>query len=202
VVADLADRLLEGVPQEMRPAFEAAAVLRYFNVDAVHALLEGGNAEGVYAELRRWPFIRSRREGLAVHDIMREVINEALRVRTLERFRTLHERAAVYYETLLVFNRFLLDEALSGRELGTPLRPIIAHCLEHGEDGQQMLVALRDWWQTGINDIGTPRPDTISPIPEGIPLLEAERFARNQEPGDGSSQTRVVEQINAVLSSV
>jgi hypothetical protein len=111
-----------------------------------------------------------------------------------------------YYQLALIhalrFNRFLLDEALSGRELGTPLRPIIAHCLEHGEEGQQMLVALRDWWQTGINDIGTLRPDTISPIPEGIPLPEAERFARNQEPGDGSSQTRVVEQINAVLTRV
>jgi hypothetical protein len=28
---------------------------------------------------------------------------------------------------------------------------------------------LRAWWQTGVNDISTPRPDTISPIPEGIP---------------------------------
>ena len=43
VVADLVDRLLEGVPQEMRPAFEAAAVLRYFNVEALNALLESGN---------------------------------------------------------------------------------------------------------------------------------------------------------------
>jgi tetratricopeptide (TPR) repeat protein len=101
VVADLVDRLLEGVPQEMRPAFEVAAVLRYFNVEALGALLDGGNAEGLYAELRRWPFIRPRREGLAVHDTMREMINEALHVRTPERLRTLHERAAAYYEALL-----------------------------------------------------------------------------------------------------
>ena len=101
VVADLADRLLEGVSQEMRPAFEAASVLRYFNVDALDALLDGDNAEVLYAELRRWPFIRSRREGLAVHDTMREMINEALHVRTPERFRTLHERAAAYYEVRL-----------------------------------------------------------------------------------------------------
>ena len=47
--------------------------------------------------------------------------------------------------------------------------------VERGEEGRQMLIALRDWWKTGVNDIGTPRPDTISPIPEGIPLLEAER---------------------------
>jgi tetratricopeptide (TPR) repeat protein len=99
VVADLVDRLLEGVPSEMRPAFESAAVLRYFNVEALSALLENGNAETLYAELRRWPFIRSRKEGLAVHDAMREMINEALKVRTPERFRMLHERAAAYYET-------------------------------------------------------------------------------------------------------
>jgi len=101
VVADLVDRLLEGVPQEMRPAFEAAAALRYFNVDALSALLEGGNAETLYAELRRWPFIRSRREGLAVHNTMREMINEALYERTPEQFHKLHERAAAYYEARL-----------------------------------------------------------------------------------------------------
>jgi hypothetical protein len=101
VVADLVDRLLEGVPQEMRPAFETAAVLRYFNVDALSALLENGKAEELYAELRRWPFILPRREGLAVHDTMREMINEALFVRAPERFKRLHERAAEYYEARL-----------------------------------------------------------------------------------------------------
>ena len=54
-----------------------------------------------------------------------------------------------------------------------------------------MLTALRDWWKTGVNDIGAPRPDTISPIPEGIPLLEAERLAREREPGDGSKQSSI-----------
>ncbi|NIO71189.1 MAG: tetratricopeptide repeat protein [Anaerolineae bacterium] len=101
VVADLVDRLLEGGPPEMRPAFEVAAVLRYFNADSLQMLLDGGDADRLYAELRRWPFMRSRREGLAVHDTMREMMNEALRVRTPERFRTLHERAAVYYEARL-----------------------------------------------------------------------------------------------------
>lgn len=99
----------------------------------------------------------------------------------------------------LRYNRFLLDEVLSGRPQGTPLRPIIPYCLERGAEGRQMLTALRDWWKTGINDIGTPRPDTISPIPEGIALLEAERIAREREPGDGSPQKSVVEQIENVL---
>lgn len=101
VIADLVDRLLEGVPQEIQPAFEAAALFRYFNVDALSAVLENSKPEQVYAELRRWPFTRSRKEGLAIHDTMREMINEAMRVRTPERFRTLHERAAAYYKSKL-----------------------------------------------------------------------------------------------------
>ena len=113
------------------------------------------------------------------------------------------DAAQHYYQHALIYalryNRFLLDEVLSGRPQGTPLRPIIPYCLERGQDGQRMLIALHDWWKTGINDIGTPRPDTISPIPEGIPLLEAERLAREREPGDGSPQKSVVEQIEAVL---
>ena len=62
-----------------------------------------------------------------------------------------------------------------------------------------MLIALRDWWKTGFNDIGMPRPDTISPIPESIPVLEAERKARDRELGDGSKQKSVVEQIETAL---
>jgi hypothetical protein len=113
------------------------------------------------------------------------------------------DAALRYYQHALIYalryNRFLLDEVLSGRPQGTPLRPIIPECLKRGEEGRRMLIALRDWWQTGVNDIGTPRPDTISPIPEGIPLLEAERIAREREPGDGSPQKSVVEQIEAAL---
>ncbi len=113
------------------------------------------------------------------------------------------DAALHYYQQALIYalryNRFLLDEVLSGRPQGTPLRPIIPECLKRGEEGRRMLIALRDWWKTGINDVGTPRPDTISPIPEGVPLLEAERIAREREPGDGSPQKSVVEQIDAVL---
>ena len=65
-----------------------------------------------------------------------------------------------------------------------------------------MLVALRDWWQSGINDTGTSRPDTISPIPESIPLLEAESIAREREPGDGAAQVSVLEQINRAMAGV
>ncbi|MEM1552998.1 MAG: tetratricopeptide repeat protein [Candidatus Bathyarchaeia archaeon] len=113
------------------------------------------------------------------------------------------EAALHYYQQALIYalryNRFLLDEVLSGRPQGTPLRPIIPECLKRGEEGRRMLIALRNWWQTDSNDIGAPCPYTISPVPQGIPLLEAERIARELEPGDGSPQLSVVEQIDKAL---
>lgn len=39
----------------------------------------------------------------------------------------------------------------------------------------------------------------ISPVSEGIPLLEAERIARFRAPGDGSPQKSLIEQIEAAL---
>lgn len=107
-----------------------------------------------------------------------------------------YQHAIIY---ALRYNRFLLDELLSGRTQGTPLRPIIPYCLEHGKEGKEILIALFHWWKTSINDIGMPRPHTISPIPEGISLLEAEKIAREREQGDGSMQKSVIEQFEAVL---
>lgn len=97
VVADLADRLLQGIPVDMRPAFEAAAVLRTFNADSLGALLDGAGGQALYDELRRWPFTRDRREGLAVHDTMRDVMTDALRARSPAEFRSLSEKAAAFY---------------------------------------------------------------------------------------------------------
>jgi tetratricopeptide (TPR) repeat protein len=112
------------------------------------------------------------------------------------------DAALSFYQHALIYalryNRFLLDEVLWGGNVTTPLKPIIPHCQQRGDEGQRMLAALRDWWQTGVNDSGTPRPDTISLVPEGVPLREAERIARANEPGDGSPQRDVV----AVLGGV
>ncbi len=99
----------------------------------------------------------------------------------------------------LRYNRFLLDEMLAGRPQGSPLRPLIPWCSEQGEDGRRMLRALRAWWLDGVNNVGTHRPDTISPIPEGIALREGERMARAREPADGTQQQYLVEQIDAAL---
>lgn len=103
-----------------------------------------------------------------------------------------YQQALVY---ALRFNRFYLDEVLWGNNISTPLKPIIPCCTERGEEGRQTLRALSDWWQTGVNDVGQPRLDTISLIPEGIQPTEAECMARKNEPGDESPQATVVEKL-------
>jgi hypothetical protein len=64
-----------------------------------------------------------------------------------------------------------------------------------------MLAALAAWWQTGTNTLGAPRSDTISPLPEGLPLVEAERRAREREPGDGTPQQPILARIAATLAA-
>jgi hypothetical protein len=100
VAEQLADKMLEDVPAELRPALEAAAILRSFNADALEAL-EVADASALYDQLRRLPFTRARREGFAVHETMREVIGAALAVRSPARFRHLNELAAAFYTGLL-----------------------------------------------------------------------------------------------------
>ena len=70
--------------------------------------------------------------------------------------------------------------------------------VEHLRDAFMDLVAAP--MVSNANDISTPHPDTISPIPEGIPLLEAERIARECEPGDGSPQKSAVEKIEEAFN--
>lgn len=125
---------------------------------------------------------------------------------SLEAWGTGYEAGLSFYKLALIhalrYNRFLLDELLAGRPQATPLRPIIPHCLAQREEGQRMLVSLAEWWRDGNNDIGMPCPKAVSPLPEGIPLLNAEHMAREREPGDGSPQWSVIEQIEAALAGV
>lgn len=108
-----------------------------------------------------------------------------------------------YYQHALVYalryNRFLLDEVLSGQSLGTPLRSIIRFCLERGKEGRKMLVALREWWRIGKSNIGKKRLNSISPIPQNIPLVKAEKLARERETGDGMPQKTVLEQLDVAI---
>lgn len=108
----------------------------------------------------------------------------------------LYQNALIYG---LRYNRFLLDEVLTGRELGTCLSPIISDCLENKEVGLDVLKKLKEWWITSNNNTGYETHDTVTPISEGVSLLDAEKLARKHEPGDGASQKTVLEQLDAAI---
>lgn len=101
IVANLVDRLMEGVPNSLIPALEAAAVVRWFDQPILRAVTMQEEVRDVYNELRRFPFVRTRVEGIALHDSVREIMDENLRVQDSERHAKLHEHAAMYFEKQL-----------------------------------------------------------------------------------------------------
>jgi hypothetical protein len=109
-----------------------------------------------------------------------------------------HDEALICFEQALVyalrFNRFLLDEVLAGRVGGSVLRPVIPALLERDP---HLLEALSTRWQAGTNDDVA---ETVSPLPAGSALTEAERVARAREPGSGDAQRSVVEQLESAAS--
>jgi hypothetical protein len=98
---DLVDELRRGLLTEMYPFLEAAATVRWFNKDVLRALTSEDDVAKFYIELRRFPFVRSRAEGLALHDRMREIFDDYLRLSDSQRYHELHERAAEYFEKRL-----------------------------------------------------------------------------------------------------
>jgi hypothetical protein len=82
------------------------------------------------------------------------------------------------------------------------LRPLVRVCLEHGDDGVTVLTELERWWKSDVNRLEGSKPDTISALKdkENAPLQEAEHAARDREPGNGSSQEIVVDQIARTIS--
>ncbi len=97
VVANLVDRLQEGVPPAMIPVLHAAAIVRAFNKNLLRKLVNHDIADAIYVELQRFPFVRPGSEGMMIHDRVREMIDENLRFHDPEVYRTLHQRAATHF---------------------------------------------------------------------------------------------------------
>lgn len=99
VVVDLVDRLLEGVPDGLGQMVQAAAVLRWFDRTVLRAVLGAEVSDAEYKKLCHFPFVRPVMTGkLAVHDVMREIMDEDLKMQDPQRHGTWHERAAAYFE--------------------------------------------------------------------------------------------------------
>ena len=134
VVEDLVKRLREGVPPEVYPVLEAAATVRWFNKEILRAVTNLPDVNITYEELRRFPFVRSRKEGLALHDAVREIMDEGLRVDDPERHSDLHERAAVYYGTCL--------EKLTKEEGGALILERLYHLISVGKEALSISESL------------------------------------------------------------
>lgn len=109
---------------------------------------------------------------------------------------TLLQEALTY---ALRFNRFLLEEILIGEKVRSPFTPILSFCLSRRDEGYEILAALAKWWQTGTNTTRVRWVESISQLPENIPIVEAELLAEKLEPGDGSSAKRVVDMLAIAL---
>ncbi len=97
VVSDLIDRILENIPAGLHPALEVAATLHWFNKDLLRELLDTDNIDDLYLELKNFPFIRSRTEGIALHDVVRTLLDENIKTHDSERYHLLHTRALDYF---------------------------------------------------------------------------------------------------------
>jgi len=126
IVANLVDRLMEGVPSALIPALEASAIVRWFDQPILRAVTGLTDVREVYNELRLFPFVRTRSEGLALHDAVREIIDENLLVQDSERHCELHTRAAKYFEKRL--------EKASGEEVDQLGLERLYHCIRADEE--------------------------------------------------------------------
>ena len=107
VINDLAKRLQEDVPDDLRLALQAAAAVRWFDEPILRALIQEFDVTEDYDELQRFPFVVVRDIYFALHDVVRDTLDANLRARDLERHRELHGRAAKYFHGLIDNSRLL-----------------------------------------------------------------------------------------------
>lgn len=108
----------------------------------------------------------------------------------------------LYREGLMLalqHNRFTLDELMFGRAHRSPNVPIVEQCMNRGSSGTRMIERIAEWWSMGMNQPTLGDAPTISPLPLDVPLIDAERIAREREPGDGSTQIPVLDRLVAAM---
>ena len=87
-------RLLDDVaPPDLRHSIEAISVVRRITKPMLAALCPASPADELYEQLSRLPFVETRRDGLALSDIVRETVSSRLQGADPERYRG-HQRAA------------------------------------------------------------------------------------------------------------
>ncbi len=79
VVQELAALYLDGLDRETREVLDAASVLRRATLSLLGALLPEQRPQDAFARLDALPFVELGREGLVIHDTVRETVSALLR---------------------------------------------------------------------------------------------------------------------------
>jgi tetratricopeptide (TPR) repeat protein len=110
LLGELVKRLRQGVPRDLVPLVDAAAVVRWFNQSILRGATGLTDVDTAYEDLISFPFVRSTRKGFSVHDAIRKILDENLRMQDRERYHLLHEQAALYFVTEMKKERVGIDE--------------------------------------------------------------------------------------------
>jgi Transcriptional regulatory protein, C terminal len=96
VAQELAELWLAGLEPQTREALDAASVLRRVTLSLLGALLPGEAPQAAFERLGALPFVELGREGLVVHDTVREAVAALLRASDPVRWRAY--RAAAWQQ--------------------------------------------------------------------------------------------------------
>lgn len=101
---DMVDRVIRqmiaDVIEEMRTAFRACAIVRAFNQDILKYLLKQDDVNDIYRRIRSLSFVYPHPRGLTLHDKLREYLDTDFQHHEPDTYRSMHEAAAKYYNTL------------------------------------------------------------------------------------------------------
>ena len=154
-----------------RAALEAACVLRRTTESILGAMLPGHRAEELFERLSRLPFAEVRRDGLFVHDAVRDAVATRLAVARPERYRSLRAaawrqlREEVKHATSKTLWRYTADilYLLQKPEIREGFFPsgyqphavepagaedsVIVEEVASRHGGPESLTAVRGWWE-------------------------------------------------------
>ena len=119
IVERVTQSLLDGLSPELQEAVVICCALHWFNEELLNELASGGIFSGVVESLRRLPFVRQHGRGLAVHDLVRDFVNDDLRRRAPTRSRQVHGQAHAYFASH--------RDGLRGVESGAILAEVLYH---------------------------------------------------------------------------
>jgi hypothetical protein len=131
LVADLLGRLVDEVPDDAcRHALEAGAMARVATEDTIRAAVGDAAARDAFAWLRAQPYAEATDDGVALHELVRDLVDRDLRWRDpsgyAEVFRAVRDHVGerVRRTTGLTQQRAILDLKFAFRNLASVLGPV------------------------------------------------------------------------------